>query len=557
MDPNGADSNPGTQALPVQTLANAISKVPSGGTVVARGGTYRDGSSASVNKSFTLQANPHEQVWFDGTDVVNTWTSAGNGQWYVDWDTPTFCAGHYYDYPYAQQPTANTGPCSHYDMTGDPANPAAGDPQMVFIDGTYIHEVTTTLAAATGANFFYDQTAKRLYLGTDPTNHVVELASRPVALVLQGGSGGNIVRGIGFRRYATNEYSGNITHGALAVNVPGATIESCVFTRNAGAGLHIANPTSAIVHANIFAANGFNGLDVNGHEHTTGATDNLDVENNIFNGNNTERFGTGCSASCASAGSKMSHMDGLLLKNNVFENGVGIAKGFWCDLACNNAVIVNNVFANNGDTGLMYEVSDTGIIASNLSYGNGAYGIKCGSANTKIYNNTLVNNSTEALMYDDSRSPSGSPPDVGPDSVNVEFVNNVLWAGANMVDARRTSSTGTNTGPNTFVTALDFNAYYRPNDTPTTLVSWRDGSTTNYTSATALDTAHGWESHALDITSGADPFFVDAANGDYRVRTSSAAYQSGTTLPSDVAAALGVSASAPISRGALSWPAVP
>jgi hypothetical protein len=553
MSPSGADANTGTQAAPVKTIARAVALVPAGGTVVLRAGLYRDGSTTSITKSFTLQPYPHEKAWLDGTDVVTTWTSTGAGQWYTSWNTPSFCSGGYYTYPYNAQPTSNGGPCSHYDMYGDPANPAAGDPQMVFIDGVYVHEVTSQ-AAATGSNFYYNQTTKLLYIGTDPAGHTVELAARPNALVFQGGSGGVSVRGIGITRYATNEYNGNATHGAVLANVPNVTFENDVFTRMAGAALSFANSTGGAVKSSVFAANGDNGLDGNGHFTSTKAVDGLDIEDNVFNGNNTERFGTGCSASCSAAAIKLAHMDGFTLKNNILEGGIGAAKGFWCDLACSNGVMVNNLIRNNGSAGLMYEVSDTGIIASNLIYGNGGEGLKVGAANTAVYNNTSVNNGIAALIYDDSRSYGvNGATDVGPDTVNLDFSNNILSGSGTMVEAWRTSTVVPNTGPNTFFSGLDYNSYYRSTGTAQVLYNWRDVSTTNFMTLSSLTTSKGWESHGQDISSGADPFFVDAAAGDYTVRTTSVAYNASKTLPANVAAALGLSPTTVISRGAVTW----
>ena len=550
MSPSGNDSDAGTQAAPVKTLAKAIALAPSGGTIVLRGGTYRDGSTTSITKKLTFQPYPHEQVWLDGTDIVSGWKSAGSGVWYVDnWYTPSFCSGHYYDQPYGQQKSDNTGPCTHIDMSKDPSNPAAGDPQMIFVDGTYVHEVTSQAQVA-GGNFYYDQTAHRMYLGVDPTSHTVEITARPTALVLQGGTGGDVVRGLGFRRFASNEYSGNATHGALYVGVPNVTTENNVFTLNAGGGLLFGNSQNAIVRTSVFAKNGFNGLDANGHHVGSGVTDNMDIEGNIFDGNNTEHFGTGCSLSCAAAGSKMAHMVGLTLKNNVFQNNIG--KGYWCDLYCSNATIVNNVFRNNTDGGLMYEVSNGGVIASNLMYGNGSYGFKGGSGDIDFYNNTLANNKTNILMYDDSRAASGS--EVAPDTTNINMANNVLSGGSD-TDFQNWKG---QTAANQLYSGLDYDSYYRPGGVPGNLIEWRATSaTTLFTSLASFHTATGYEAHGQDITTGSDPFFTNVTSGDYRIRTNSTAHSAGKPLPAAVATALGLSSGAVVDRGALNWPGRP
>ncbi|MBW4061150.1 hypothetical protein HJC99_01070 [Candidatus Saccharibacteria bacterium] len=66
--------------------------------------------------------------------------------------------------------------------------------------------------------------------------------------------------------------------------------------------------------------------------------------------------------------------------------------------------------------------------------------------------------------------------------------------------------------------------------------------------------AHGWESHGTYSTDTTDPFFTNLAGGDYTVKSSSAAYHSATTLPDNVAAALGLSTKTGYSRGAITWP---
>lgn len=564
MSPTGVDTNSGTQAAPVKTINKAVSLVASGGTIVLRSGTYRDWSNsngttfAPVSKVITIQAYPHEQVWFDGADVVTGWTNDGAGHWYKDWNTPSFCNGNYYAYPYNAQPTANNGPCSHYDMyyaqSGTSVTTAAGDPQMVFINGTQADEVTT-LAAAIGGKFYYDQTNKRIYISTDPTGKTVELAARPNALILTGS--GSQIRGLGFRHYASNEQN-NSTEAAVILSSTNQTAENNVFTLNAGAGLGMSNPVNQHINHNVFAYNGFDGAEGNGHQHSTGAADNPVIENNLFNHNNNEGFGYNCSASCSQAAIKISHMVGFTFRNNIVNNTVN-GQGFWCDLACSNGIMVNNYISGNGKAGIMYEVSDTGIIASNVTINNYT-GIRVAASHTRIYNNTLYKNTSDRdiWVYDDPRSYGvGGWTDVGPDTTDVSIVNNVV-ASTTPIIVRGEGPNTAQTSPNSpgYFTTIDYNAYNRINTSGQTLWGWiYPGGANYYASATTFNAAHPpFEAHSIDIVGGSDPFFVNAAGGDFAIRISSTAYHSGTTIPVDIAAALGISTTTGLSRGAISWP---
>ncbi|QQS19890.1 right-handed parallel beta-helix repeat-containing protein [Candidatus Saccharibacteria bacterium] len=582
MSPNGDDASAGTSpSAPVKTIGTAVNKASSGWTIVMRGGIYRDSHAKVVNgaytklsKNITIQAYPHEQAWFDGTDVVTSWTSDGQGHWSTAWDTPDFChewqlakSGGYYQqiWPWNGGTPSAAGPCVHKDMfvTSDPnADP---DPQMAFRNGTALKQVGS-LAAVSANTFFFDIPNRKMFIGTDPSGQTIELAKRPVAFVLEGGAGGNIIRGIGFRRFATNEkVEGSYTHGSLFINVPNVTFENNTIAANAGAGIGYGTPKGAIFRGNIVANNGYDGMSGNGSVMTAGSIDNLQILNNVFYGNNAALFGLNCNISCGQAGIKLAHIAGYTLKNNLFENQMGSAHGFWCDMACVDGVHVNNVLKNNGGAGIYYEISDRGIIASNLAIGNKAYGIKSGSANTKVYNNTLVNNRVGMLIYDDNRYPgmytaadNHTWNDAGPSTVNMEVANNVMYTNAttasgHMIQSWRTSSdTTNNTGPNTFYSIYDANSYYRPNGAYY-IAEWRDGTSPSFTSVLALRGAHPFveTTNAQDISDGSNPF-ANLAAGDYNIRPG--ATTGGRALPSDVAAKIGVSAGG-TTRGAYRyWP---
>ncbi len=541
---SGSDSNNGSSGAPVKTLAKAYSLVPSGGTIVIKGGTYRD-ARLSITKPITIQAANGEQVWFDGTDVVTGWQSSG-ATWYVDnWNTPEFCAGQYYDYAYNAQKTDNTGPCNHKDMAGDPSNPMAGSPQMVFVNDAPLAEVTSAAGVTTG-KFYYDKTTKRMIIGTNPTGATVELARRPVALTLAAATN---IKGIGFRKFATNEYNNN-TEAAVIIAAANNVIENNVFWRNAAYGLGVSNATGAVVRSSQFLSNGFDGATGNGH-HAGGATDNIVFDSNTFDSNNTEKFGTGCALSCAQAGVKLSHMNGGTIKNNKFTNNQG--HGFWCDLYCTNFTIVGNYSSGNTSSGLMYEVSANAVIASNVVIG-GEFGVRIAGPNIKFYNNTVLSPVRMGLwIYDDPRTPSGS--EIPADTANVEVGNNIVQGGTDFLQNLQ----GNQTTAAQLESYSDYNAFYRPSGTPT--VGFKYGSAAagyTYKNTVALySSATGKDAHSQDVINNTNPFFMNASSGDYRIRTDSVAYKSGKGLASDVATAIGVTAGAAVDRGAITWAGMP
>lgn len=585
MATTGDDGNAGTEQAPVATINKAVELAPADGTIVIRGGVYRDSFHQKdkpyyykiITKKLTYQAYPHEQVWFDGTEVQETdsWTSDGQGRWYKAWNTPQFCDGAYYDFPYDRQAKgpdnlvgasgkvyeSNRGPCAHYDVNSAPEYPAATDPQLAYIDGKRLQEVASVSSMGPD-EFYYDWANKRIYIPSDPNGHVVELATRPLALVVGSGAGGSQIKGLGFRRYATNEYS-NLTGAAVYMGGTNFLVQDSVFTENAAAGLYMA-PQGGTMNHSAFVNNGFSSSGGNGHSEG-GDPDNVQITNNLISNNNTEHFNMYCTLSCGQAGMKMAHMKGFTIKHNIFKNNEG--GGFWCDENCTGATIVDNLIINNTGPGIFYEVSSDGIIASNVVAYNTQTGIRVVSATTKVYNNTVITSgANEAIwVYDDARNqsdPRGSQ--VGPDTTDVSVVNNVIYNTNNTVSslsAQGTSTSATNTVPDQFFTTVDYNAYYRQNGPSKRLIRWigpgtggASHSEDTYYSTSSFFDAKGFDEHSIDITTGDDPFFVDVAGGNYDIRADSAAFESGTALPADVAEAIGISPSAGQNRGALIWP---
>lgn len=197
--------------------------------------------------------------------------------------------------------------------------------------------------------------------------------------------------------------------------------------------------------------------------------------------------------------------------------------------------------------GIFHELNGTGgIIASNVVVGS-KYAINVLAKDTKIYNNTLIDCATICMrVFTDNRNYP---------SQNIEIYNNISY-GTNVNTNWFACGSAQAAGPTQFITGFDHNAYWRP--ASGVVYRWIDCGSNNdksYNTLAAFRAAQPkWEANAVQQVGGSDPFFVDVATKDYRVRSGSQVYNNGKPLPADVAAALGLPAGTVPSRGAISWP---
>lgn len=590
MSTTGNDSNDGKSVdRPVKSINSAVAKTASGGTIVMRGGEYRDWHNNNnqsvkiVDKGLTIQAYPGESPWFNGSDIVNDgWTSDGSGHWVRTWETPSFCDGKYYSYskpPYTPQGW-NTGSrsiidtsiketaCMYEDAANDPAYPMAGDPQQVFMNNDLLQEVDSKSKLKEGT-FYYDWYARKMYVGTNPSDKTVEMSARPMAIVVAGAASDvHKILGIGFKKYATNGGEGALSTGAVYFTRK-TILENSVFTQNATNAIAMSNPLpgTSIKHT-VVARNGGSGMTANGASKTPGARNDILIEANIFSGNNVEQGGLYCNRACGPSNVKLAHMVGFTAKDNIFEKSSARAPGFWCDLDCSDAVIVNNIVRYNGGHGIYYEVSSRGIIASNILYDNYGSGIAVAASDTKIYNNTIVNkyvasgSRVQAIwIYDDVRqAPIGKTwpwhnPDHGPNTSNVQLANNVIAGpegkeGPRLINALNgNDGQGGNTTADKYFSVFDYNAYYYA---PKQALYGYISSDGLRSTGDMVRLSNGkFENNTIAELQN-DNLFVNRSNNDYRLNESSTAHTNkGLGLPSDVAKALGLSMGARLPRGAI------
>jgi poly(beta-D-mannuronate) C5 epimerase len=524
VSPSGNDSAPGTAAQPLRTVTAAIARVPAGGTVVLRDGTYRE-TVGQVKKRVTLQPYPGEHVWLKGSLAVSSWSKAGKA-WRHDGWTAALCQTCFLP------------------AIIDPAHPLAGSPDMAFVDGKSLRQVASAGDVGPGT-FFVDRPAKALLIGDDPAGKLVEATAFDRLLQFDPGAAGSVLRGIGVGQYASNQDYGN--HGAMVVvNAPNVTIENTTFSWSASSGVEVVQP-GAKVSGSAFRNNGLVGLVAN-------KADDLRLTGNTFAANNQEHFSLSGDA-IGAAGAKLTRTKRPVVDGNTFADNIG--SGWWCDLGCTDATVIRNVARGNAGNGLYYEVSSRALIASNVVTGNAARGLKISSSDhVRVYQNTFSGNALTLGLYNDKRGPESDPysQQLGLSwrTDNTTLVNN-FYAGTDaghvlVESADYKASPGANPP---FVSSSDGNAYFRTGQGGA-LLNWSlgAGKSADYASLADFSRATGSDVHGYQGDLATSPFTNPAA-GDYSLRPGTPGVKAGRPLPADVAQALGVPATATPDVGAL------
>lgn len=550
---NDANSGLGSTAA-VKTITRGLTLVPSGGTVVVRAGTYRESLGTGYGgKPFTLQSYPYEKAWIKGSIVVDGWVSETAGVWRKDGWTAKFCRN-----------TSSTDQSCYLNGLIDPAYPAAGYPDLLFMDEQPIAQVATREAVGPG-KFYVDYATSQLFLGTDPTGKTVEGAVHEQAFLSNSTTNAIAIKGLGFKHFASRQ-----AYGARAATVvsssPKFTFENNTVAWGASAGISINNYPGAVIRGNTSIYNGFNGM--LGHK-----LDNLTLEANRFAFNNRELFwiDNPAGSANAAAGVKLTKSRSAIVADNIFEKNHG--EGFWCDLSCHDYKIVRNLARNNAGHGIFYEVSGNAIIGSNVSVGNGNSGIMVsGSNNVKIFNNTLSRNKYNLFIYEDPRGicPGAFDQDLCP-SDEERTVLGITWDTANVVVKNNINSNGDGTSiglygnspslvwvlegnnpdkytPTQMVPSMNYNAYHRTSASlPGVTVDWNGQ---DFNSMDAFKST-GREANGITIDNqSTNPYFVNETACNFNLVNGSPAISAGEALPEDVAAAIGVP-STPVNMGAL------
>jgi parallel beta-helix repeat protein len=522
---SGSDSASGSVSAPVASVARAAALVRAGGTVVVRGGVYHQSVVLPWGKAVTVQSYPGEAVWFDGSRPVSGWVRSGGvwaaGGWSAVFDhSPTYTKGA----------PDNTAPGWSFVSS---SYPMAAYPDQVWVDGVAQQQVGSVGAVRPGS-FFVDTVGHRLYLGSDPSGHLVRASDLATAFTVN--SAGSVLRGFGVRDYATSLP----LMGTVRVAAPSVTLENLVVSDNATQGISVgaADVTLRDVSA---LGNGLLGVHAD-------FADGLRLIGVRASGNNTQHF----NMAPVSGGVKITRSRGVSITGGMFASNIG--PGVWLDASVYDSVIAGNDMLGNAGHGLSVEISAKSVIANNLVAGNGGNGMKINdSSSVQIWNNTIIDNGAQPLwVVQDSRvasnlsifghDPRRPMPDptmtwlLGP----VTVMNNVFArTGSNCYLCVQDNAL--HRSANQIGVSTDGNIYSRTSATnPTWLVVWPLGGKNPavFTTIKAFAAATGQDSHSLEFD-GAPVVNATGATGS---SVNAAVAGVARPLPASIAAIIGSSA---------------
>lgn len=548
-----ADSTQSGESLTMPTtLGAAIAKVKTGDAIVMRGGIYRTGGLV-LNQGITIQPYRNEKVVLKGTFVATRWENAGNGLWYTKWSHlfPTKPA----DWWQRSKEGKYTPLCRFNN-------------DMVFVDGKFLQSVEWE--GDVDANSYYiDYDDSLVYIGTDPTNHLVEITAFDAALVRTTGEchgkksdrKGYIIRGITFTQYAYRalevegtEPEGVADESKFGKDVVGTTLENCTISYCSRVAGYFRGDSLTFRHCKI--------SDTSTEGIYIIASNDVLLEGNIFMRNNIENI-TGYYPAAVKIFNQ-SHR--VTCRDNLVTD-LPNSNGIWYDVGEVDGVFVNNRVQNVGhvtksvptdqlwpsDNGFFFEISKGVVMAGNV-FVNCDHGMMIlNSSGAKVYNNTFVNST--ACIGRTGRTAAGDRfgwhPTTGPDVDKREghvFVNNLLvgdlnftrpllfvWQPSSLCERLNRSQ----------LSQLDHNVYVREAGMPTyPLMLWSPAS--NPECQSGFDSLEGLQSVDSRFETNGQlyvgydgPLFKSMELNDYRLLATFPGSRIGLKLPEEIGKLLG------------------
>ncbi len=296
-------------------------------------------------------------------------------------------------------------------------------PEQLFFDDVPLIRVAT-LAEVRIGTWYLDYTAQTITFADNPSGHTVETSVTTAAFL--GAANSVTVQNLTIEKYASDaQYGAIIAEGGRGWIVSGNDVRW-----NHGGGIRTGH--AATIRTNHVHHNGQIGI--------VGGGDDLLVEGNEIDHNNTGQFAIGWEA----GGTKFAGTNRLTVRGNFVHHNAG--PGLWTDINNYKVLVETNRVEDNTWMGIFHEISFDAIIRNNVVNRNGlgfpdwiwgAGILVAASPNVEIYGNTLTGNADGIGAVQQNRPEIPSP--LGPHEISNLWVhdNTITQAGgwaAGMVD---------------------------------------------------------------------------------------------------------------------------
>ncbi|MGA2092834.1 MAG: right-handed parallel beta-helix repeat-containing protein [Sedimentisphaerales bacterium] len=554
VSPDGNAEASGATLNKSTTIEEALKRVVTGDAIILRGGVYRTGG-LRFNQGIIIQPYANEQPVFKGTKVADKWEkteNAGAPVWKTTW-TRLF----------PEKPADWWMPSRN---RGTPLHRFNND--MVFIDGSFLQSAGSTKEVKENT-YFIDYNDSAIYIGTDPTNRLVEITAFNEALTRSTGSingrpsdkKGPVLKGITFTQYAYRalEVEGKDPQGVSqeskhGKDIVGTVIENCTISFCSRVAAYLKGDKLVMRHC-LVSDTSTEGIYII-------ASNDVLLEKNIFRRNNIENISGYFPADVKIF--NQSHR--VTCKDNLVTDSPN-SNGIWYDVGNVDGIFIDNLIENVGtlvgrnifdrfwpsNSGFFFEISKGAIVAGNV-FVNCDQGIRVlNSCNVQCYNNTLVNSAV--FFGRDARGEGkdhfGWHPDTAADVNSRDghtFVNNLLvtdtsYRGPLFVFWQPPTLCQRLNKPQ--VKQLDYDVFVQQGQPNERLIQWSPSPDPNCQTkyASPEDLHKGIPAFASNCKSFTDyhgPLFKDAAKGNYQLLKTFPAAKKAAQLPPEIGRTLGL-----------------
>jgi hypothetical protein len=395
---------------------------------------------------------------------------------------------------------------------------AATDPKQVLYDGTRLTRVVTKVEAITG-KWWYDTTNFRVYIGDNPSGHILEASVRNNCIYLNSRSYITI-DGLDCEKALQN----NIL---LANSATYNTVENCVSSYAYLHGIKLwagsGGNTYNTIDLNESSYNGGNGISIQDY------SPNNTISRNSVHHNCPLEWEGSYSDQDFTAGIKVvstTNAPCTIEENYVYLNGVGRSGdrgcGIWFDGAAHGHICRYNRVADNNMYGIQIELQHESKCYYNICTGHTAHaqaaGIFVGGTSTSVENNLVYNNVCYGNKY--GITVMGHSPTANT-CINNEVKNNISIG--NTTRQLRCIIGGENDGT---LGSGNVYLYNCLGAEATGFVEWGFGVYKN--TYDAWEAAYGGSTSSVE----ADPLFTNAAGGDFTLQAGSPCIDAGVDLGS-------------------------